>query len=72
MASYVTQRVRPSAETLALRREFAELQPLISGGEWAATPQGRRIVRWLLARQPRPESLQPVLASMAHPPDTSP
>ena len=57
----------PRAETLALREKFAEAQPLISGGEWAHSSQGRRIARWLMARQPRQESLQPVRISLAHP-----
>jgi hypothetical protein len=56
--------LRPSAETRALREAFAQSQPLVSGGEWADTSQGRRIVRWLLARQPRQETLQPVRAAL--------
>jgi hypothetical protein len=65
MLTYALERVRPSAATLALRVEFARSQPLVSGGEWAYTSQGRRIVRWLLARQPRQETLQPVRAAMS-------
>jgi hypothetical protein len=56
---------------MAQRRAFAESQPLVSGGEWAYTSQGRRIVRWLLARQPRRQSLQPVHAALMHPAQTS-
>jgi hypothetical protein len=66
MTAYAVARVRPSAETLALREAFAVSQPLVSGGEWAYTSQGRRIVRWLLARQPRQETLQPVRAALGH------
>ena len=66
-AAYALARVRPHPETLALRKAFAESQPLVSGGAWAYTSQGRRILRWLLARQPRQESLQPVRISLAHP-----
>ena len=65
--AYAAVRVRPQSETLALRETVAEVQPLISGGEWAHTSQGRRIVRWLLARQPRQESLNPVRISLARP-----
>jgi hypothetical protein len=65
--AYVIARVRPRPETLALRETFAEVQPLLSGGDWAHTSQGRRIVRWLLARQPRQESLHPVRASLTRP-----
>jgi hypothetical protein len=65
MAAYVRGRLRPSPETLALRGAFAESQPLASGGEWAHTPQHRRVLRWLLARQPRQECLGPVRAALA-------
>jgi hypothetical protein len=71
MSAYAAERVRPSAATMAQRRAFAESQPLVSGGEWAYTSQGRRIVRWLLARQPRRQSLQPVHAALMHPAQTS-
>jgi hypothetical protein len=65
--AYALERVHPTAETVALRDTFAEVQPLVSGGEWAKTSQGRRIVRWLLSRQPRQEALNPVRASLAQP-----
>jgi hypothetical protein len=71
LTAYAAVRVRPRTETLALRQAFARAQPLVNGGEWAATSQGRRIVRWLLARQPRQESLQPVRASLARETHTS-
>ena len=65
MSAYAVERLRPSAETRALREAFAQSQPLVSGGEWAHTSQGRRMVHWLLARQPRQETLQPVRAALA-------
>jgi hypothetical protein len=71
-AAYVVRRVRPRAETLQLRRAFAQSQPLISDGEWAHASQGRRILRWLSARQPRQEALQPVRAALTLPPAESP
>ena len=67
LLSYAAARVRPSAETLRLREEFARSQPLVSGGEWAYTSQARRVARWLLARQPRQETLQPLRVSLAQP-----
>lgn len=65
--AYAAVRVRPARETLLLRKAFAESQPLVSGGAWAHTSQARRIIRWLLARQPRQESLHPVRLSLARP-----
>ena len=67
LAGYVVARVRPSPETVRLRGEFADSQPLVSGGEWARTPQLRRVLRWLRARQPRQESLSVVQAAFAEP-----
>ena len=49
MSAYAVERLRPSAETRALREAFAQSQPLVSGGEWAHTSQGRRM-RALAAR----------------------
>ena len=71
-AAYAAVRVRPARETLALRRAFAESQPFVSGGAWAHTSQARRIVRWLLARQPRQESLHSVRVSLARPLSSAP
>jgi hypothetical protein len=59
------QRLRPDAATLELRKELALSQPLISGGQWAQTSQRRRMLLWLLSRQPRQEALQPVQAALA-------
>jgi Uncharacterised nucleotidyltransferase len=67
LLSYVSARIYPSAETLRLREEFARSQPLVSGGRWAYTPQARRVARWLLARQPRQETLQPLRVSLLQP-----
>jgi hypothetical protein len=65
--TYVARRVRPSAETIAMRRAFALSQPQASGGEWSQTPQSQRILRWLLARQPRPATLHGVRAALKLP-----
>jgi Uncharacterised nucleotidyltransferase len=65
MGTYAAQRVVPSRETVALREAFATSQPLVSGGEWARISQSRRIMRWLLARQPRQETIQCVRAVLA-------
>jgi hypothetical protein len=65
---YVARRLVPSAETLALREEFAVAQPNVSGGEWARTSQLQRVLRWVLTRQARQATLQTVRASMAIPP----
>jgi hypothetical protein len=62
MSAYAAQRIVPSREMRALRVAFAAAQPAVNGGEWANTSQSRRIMRWLLTRQPRQETIQCVRA----------
>ena len=61
---YAFERLLPSAETRAARRGYAAAQPLVSGGEWAQTPQSRRIARYLISRPARQETVQPVLRAL--------
>jgi hypothetical protein len=68
MARYVRRRLLPSAETLALRAEFAAAQPEVSGGQWSRTSQLQRMLRWSVAKQARQATLQTVRASMKLPP----
>ncbi len=65
--AYMAARLRPSPATLRLRAQFADTQPLVSGGEWARATQGQRLWRWLRKRQPRRESLQPLTVSLSQP-----
>jgi hypothetical protein len=71
LLTYMMSRILPSAETVARRRDLAIEQPRVSGGSWAQLSQVRRIARWLLAPQPRHETLEPVRAALRradHPP----
>ncbi len=61
---YVGARLRPPADTRALRQSLAGSHPLLHGGTWAHASQLRRILRWLRARQPRQESLVVVQAAL--------
>ncbi len=65
MSTYALQRLFPSRDTRALRVAYADAQPEVNGGEWAYTSQSRRIVRWLLAPQPRQETMVCVRAALA-------
>ena len=65
MCAYAAQRIVPRKDTLALRVAYAQAQPQVNGGEWAYTSQAGRIARWLLRRQPRQETIQPVRAVLA-------
>jgi hypothetical protein len=64
MLQYAAARLLPSSETLRQRKALGILQPHVSGGTWTQLSQGRRILRWLGSRQPRHETLQPVIASL--------
>jgi len=64
MMRYARQQIWPSAAVLAERKTLAASQPLVSGGTWAEVPRNRRMLRRLLARQPRQESLEPVRAAL--------
>ena len=56
---YVITRIRPNRATLALR-EVVRSQSYSSGSSWARLSQGHRILRWLLTRPTRSESMYPV------------
>jgi len=64
MLEYAAARAMPNAETLQLRAAVAQVQPRVSGGHWSQLSQGERVVRWLLARQARQGTLQPVRAAL--------
>jgi hypothetical protein len=64
MLAYVAARVVPSHMTVRGRRVLANVQPRVSGGQWAQLSQGQRILRWLTSPQARHETLQPVRAAL--------
>jgi hypothetical protein len=64
LLAYASARVMPGAVTRRQRVEFARLQPRVSGGSWAQLSQRQRMLHWLLAWQPRHETLQPVRAAL--------
>jgi len=57
---YIIGRVRPSRETLAMRVQLATTQLNASASPWPRLSQGRRLLRWLMSPQARPETLYPV------------
>jgi hypothetical protein len=64
MLEYALARVVPDEATRRQRKEFALTQPRVSGGHWSQLSQRERMLRWILSRQPRYETLQPVRASL--------
>ncbi len=61
---YAAARVVPSADTVHMRKALATVQPRVSGGAWAQLSQGQRMLRWMMSRQARHETLQPVRAAL--------
>jgi putative nucleotidyltransferase-like protein len=62
--AYAAARVVPSGATVRMRRALANVQPRVSGGQWAQLSQTRRVLRWLTSPQARYETLQPVRAAL--------
>jgi len=67
LLGYLARRLVPDADTLRMRSELARIQPLISGGTWTHLSQRQRILRWLMSRQTRHETLAPVRAALRPP-----
>jgi hypothetical protein len=67
MLAYVGRRLLPDAEARAMREVITAAQPFAAEDPWARMSQGRRIVRWLIARQVRAETLRPVRMALAEP-----
>ncbi len=67
MLAYVRRRVAPGAEAVEAREHLARTHPGIGASEWGSLSQTRRILRWLKARPPRPETLSAVCRALAQP-----
>jgi hypothetical protein len=67
LLEYAMSRVRPSARHLALRVTLAHTQAWASDAQWSTLPQGRRILRWITSRQPRPVTMHVVRAALGVP-----
>lgn len=67
MLQYAAMRIVPSVETVQLRTTLASVQPRLSGGSWADLSQCRRVLRWVMSRQARRATLEPVSAALRTP-----
>ena len=61
---YTVNRVRPSAELVALREQSAKSDAWAAQSQWAHLSQGRRIVRWVTSRPPRAVTMHAVTAAL--------
>jgi hypothetical protein len=64
---YVGSRLWPGKETLQLRKVLAQTEVPASQSSWSHLSQGRRILRWLMSRQVRPDTLHAVRMALALP-----
>jgi hypothetical protein len=64
-AHFVVSRVFPTREVLRLRTQVTSTRISASATRWQQLSQGRRILRWLAARQPRAETLYPVRLALS-------
>lgn len=63
--SYMARRIVPSAAVLADRKFALQTEPSLTEGDWGGLSQGRRIMRALKGRTPRPWPLYNVRAALA-------
>ncbi|SFS19923.1 Uncharacterised nucleotidyltransferase [Dyella sp. OK004] len=65
--SYVTNRVRPSKETMQERSDMVRTQLWLRDQPWVTQSRGRRMLRWLTSGAPRMDTLYVVRAALAYP-----
>jgi hypothetical protein len=68
MLTYAGRRVAPSSDALAARKFIAGTHPGLAGSTWATLSQSRRIVRWMMGRPARPDTLFAVRSALAQSP----
>jgi hypothetical protein len=61
---YAVSRLRPSAKLVAEREHSAKSEAWAAKSQWARLSQGRRIVRWVTSRPPRPVTMHAVSAAL--------
>jgi hypothetical protein len=64
---FIGRRIVPSAETQSDRKFAVAMDPSLAQGDWGSLSQGRRILRALRARTPRPWPLHNVRAALREP-----
>ena len=62
---YLVNRVRPSAEHIALRARTAKSEAWGSRSQWSHLSQSRRILQWITSRPTRPVTMLAVHAALA-------
>lgn len=63
---YAGRRVWPGKEMLELRRQFAKTELICSQSQWHHSSQAKRLLRWIVSRPPRAETLHTIRAALGH------
>lgn len=66
MFELIASRIRPREETLRLRKVFVETQVAAGQSDWNQLSQGRRVLRWVLSKQTRAETLHAIRNTLTH------
>ncbi len=64
---YVKQRLVPDSKLLDLRKVQTQIQPWAAHSNWSHLSQGKRLLRWIVTRPARPESLYPIQIALSQP-----
>jgi hypothetical protein len=65
MLEYVASRIRPDAEVQRIRKVMVQTQVAISRSQWGRLSYGRQILRHVMSRQTRPDTLHAVRTAVA-------
>jgi len=61
---YAANRLWPSKELLALRKQLAQTGVAWSGSQWHRSSQARRLLRWIVSRPARDETMHTIRAAL--------
>jgi hypothetical protein len=61
---YAAKRLWPSKELLALRKQLAQTEVSWSDSQWHHSSQARRLLRWIVSRPPRAETMYTIRAAL--------
>jgi hypothetical protein len=67
MFELIHSRIRPREEILQLRKVEVETQAYAAQSDWGSLSQGQRMLRWLLSKQTRVQTLHAVRAALTAP-----
>jgi hypothetical protein len=67
MMEYVARRIRPGNEMLRQRKLMLETEPPVAHSQWGRLSQGQRMLRWVMSRQARADTMHAVRTALAQP-----